>query len=127
VDFTIFKAAYWPKLQPPKRMDAGLVFSEIMGVIKGAGSSRNRFCPLSREEYIARSPNLAPSFPAQSDRKILYGLYENYERIKSQRGEYDSIDKVTTLLNTITTPSMKRRLHDIIQEIYVDGMQEFLP
>lgn len=101
-------------------MDAGLVFSEIMGVIKGAGSSKNRFCPLSREEYIARSPNLAPSFP--SNREMLYGLYENYERIKSQREEYDSIDKVTTLLNAITTPSLKRKLYNIIQEIYVDGM-----
>ena len=122
MDFTIFKAAYWPKLWAPRHMDAGLVFSEIMGVIKGAGSSKNGFCPLSREEYIARSPNLAPSFPTQSDRERLYGLYENYERIKSQRGEHDSIDKVTALLNTITVPSMKRKLYNILHEIYVDGM-----
>jgi len=107
-------------------MDAGLVFSEIMGVIKGAGSSKNGFRPLSREEYIARSPNLAPSFPTQSDRERLYGLYENYERIKSQRGEHDSIDKVTALLNAITTPSMRRKLYDILQEIYVDGMYKIL-
>ncbi|KAF8421382.1 hypothetical protein EV426DRAFT_718708 [Tirmania nivea] len=124
VDFTIFKAAYWPKLRASKRMDAGLVFSEIMGVIKGAGSSKNGFCPLSREEYIARSLTLAPSFPTQSDRVRLYDLYENYERIKTQRGEYDSIDKVTTLLNVITIPSMKRKLYDIIQEIYVDEVQD---
>ncbi|KAF8435903.1 hypothetical protein BGX38DRAFT_105734 [Terfezia claveryi] len=124
VDFTIFKGAYWPKLSAPRHMDAGLVFSEIMGVIKGVGSSKNGFCPLSREEYIARSPNLAPSFPTQGDRERLYGLYESYERIKSQRGEYDSIDNVAALLNAITTPSMKRKLYDILQEIYVDEVQD---
>ncbi|KAF8461600.1 hypothetical protein BDZ91DRAFT_736591 [Kalaharituber pfeilii] len=123
VDFTIFKAAYWPKMGASK-LDPGLVFSEIMGVIKGAGSSKNGFRPLSRDEYIARSPNLAPSFPSQSERELLYSIYENYERMKKQRRDHDSIDKVMSVLNAVSQPSMKRRLYDILQEIYVDEVQD---
>ena len=103
-----------------RQLDPGLVFSEIMGVIKGAGSSKTNYRPLSRNEYIERSANLAPTF--QSQREQLYALYEKYESLKTQRREYDSIDNVSSVLNFIRNPTMQRKLDDIIQEIYVDGM-----
>lgn len=108
-------------MHAPRQLNPGLVYSEIMGVIKGTGSSKSSFRPLSRDEYIGRSTSLAPAFPTQSEREQLYALYQKYESLKTQRHEYDSIDNVSSVLGTVSNPDMQRKLYDAIQEIYVDG------
>lgn len=125
VDFQFFKRVYWPKLtyQGPTGLhaDAGMVFSEIMGVIKGSASTRNGLKPLSRAEYITRSPNLAPLFPTPDERSLLFNLYNQYEDRKLQRGDRDAIDRIIKILHGVKRYGLDEKLKGIIQEIYVDG------
>lgn len=126
MDFTVFVEAYWPKIGS-RHLNPGVVFAEFLGVIKGAGSPQNGYRPLSRDEYIRGCSNLAPAFSTQAEREQLYSMYERYETLKGQKHQHDSIDKVLTILSAICQPSMKRKLYDIIQEIYVDGMEFATP
>lgn len=125
VDFQFFKRVYWPKLAYQSsvglHVDAGMVFSEIMGVIKGSASTRNGLKPLSREAYITRSPNLAPVFPTPDGRRFLFNLYSQYEDRKSQRGDGDAIDRIINILHGVKRYGLDERLKEVIQEIYVDG------
>ncbi|KAF8420254.1 hypothetical protein EV426DRAFT_675679 [Tirmania nivea] len=131
VDFRFFKRVYWPKLAYQGSvglyLDAGMVFSEIMGVIKGSASSRNGLKPLSREAYISRSPNLAPVFPTPDGRRLLFNLYRQYEDRKLQRGDGDAIDRMINILNGVKRYNLDERLKEVIQEIYVDEVQDQRP
>ena len=125
VDFQFFKRVYWPKLayqgHTGLHADAGMVFSEIMGVVKGSASTRNGLKPLSRAEYIIRSPNLAPLFPTPDERSILFNLYSQYEDRKLQRGDRDAVDRIISILHGVKRYGLDEKLKGIIQEIYVDG------
>lgn len=125
VDFTVFKAAYWQQF--PTHLKAGLapdlVFTEIMGVIKGAASLPTGFKPLSREEYRSKSSRLAPTFAKEGDRDRVYNVFEHYENKKKQNRDYDGIDRVKVILSELATnTTLKRRLEELFEEIYVDGM-----
>ncbi|KAF8459683.1 hypothetical protein BDZ91DRAFT_799763 [Kalaharituber pfeilii] len=105
VDFHFFKSVYWPRLMyqsaPEYHLEAGIVFSEIMGVIKGAASIRNGLKPLSRDEYLTRSPNLAPAFPTPVMREMIFNLYSQYERRRKQRGDEDAMDRMINILHGV--------------------------
>lgn len=125
VDFSIFKAAYWQQF--PTALKAGLepdlVFTEIMGVIKGAASLLSGLKPLSRDDYRSKSSRLAPTFAKEGERDTVYNLFEHYEYKKKQNGDYDGIDRVKAILGDLTENiGLRRRLEAIFEEVYVDGI-----
>lgn len=94
-----------------------------MGVIKGTTSYTSGFRSLTREEYLAMSARLAPTFAAEGNRDCMYDIFEAYEAKKKRRGDYDAIDRVKVVLNELTGNSaLKRRLNGLFEEVYVDGM-----
>ena len=124
VDFNVFKVEYWtclsgmiPSSCPPK-----LLFSEIIGVIKGSSFSAKSLKPLTREEYLSRSSKGSQSFSGEGDRERIYSAYERYEKLKKQRNEVDELDRVIGLLQCLKgDPGLGQLAHQCFEEIYVDG------
>lgn len=124
IDFNVFKIEYWGCLSgmvpscPPE-----LLFSEIMGVIKGSSSSAMTLECLSREQYVSRSGKLSPAFATEAERDRVYTAFERYEKSKKQRDEQDDLDRVTGLLKVLKKdPTLEQNVHQCFEEIYVDGM-----
>ena len=127
VDFAIFRSRYWPHLrqQLKKVLPAVLVFAEIMGVIKGSIASRGTLRPLSREEYLHTGSRLASEWVSESDRSVLYDLFENYEAIKTQNNDLDYVDCVSSVLRAIRNePLLREILASAFDEIFVDEIQD---
>ncbi|CAG8796671.1 11474_t:CDS:2, partial [Racocetra fulgida] len=89
VDYKSFHTNYWPHFSDSykKNLDCELVFSEF-SVIKGSNPEVD--C-LSREDYRAISVKKYPTFCHNRDK--IYDLFQQYEKMKAQRGDYDSIDR----------------------------------
>lgn len=125
VDLVTFKTKYWPvlsRVQSPmfKGFEPGIVFAEIMGVIKGFSSSSSNFRHLTRGEYKALRARVAPNFSEKRDH--LYILYEHYEAMKEIQGERDGVDRVLEVMKELKNgDQLRRRLHGFLHEIYVDG------
>ncbi|KAL1999926.1 hypothetical protein VTN02DRAFT_3799 [Thermoascus thermophilus] len=127
IDFNIFKTEYLEHLSGAltSAFPAELVFSEIMGVIKGSISSAETLAPLSRQQYLETSCRLAPTFSTESERDRVYSAFERYEKIKKQRGEIDDMDRVIALLRSIKeTPTLGQSIRRCFEEIYVDEVQD---
>lgn len=125
IDFPVFNAAYWQQCMSRSQasFEPGLVFAEIMGIIKGTTSYASGFRPLTREEYLAMSARVAPTFAAEANRNCIYDIFESYEAKKKHRGDYDAIDRVKVVLNELTGNSaLQRRLKGLFEEVYVDGI-----
>jgi hypothetical protein len=99
VDFMLFRSEYWKQLplQLTKSLEPGLVFSEIMGIIKGSTSTKDSLDSLSRNEYLAFSHRKAPAF-SREQRVDVYELYIRYERLKHNNQDKDDIDRVVSIL-----------------------------
>lgn len=125
IEFPVFEAAYWPQFPNKLKgtLEPDLVFAEIMGVIKGAASLFSGLKPLSRDEYRSKSSRLAPTFAMEGSRDRIYDIFELYESKMKQNGDYDSIDRIKVVLSALVgNPTLKRRLHGLFEEVYVDGM-----
>ncbi|CAE6538449.1 unnamed protein product [Rhizoctonia solani] len=93
VDFKILKHQYWPKFDYnlTRKLDPALVYSGIMGVIRGYGRD------LPEDEYLndlstKKSPLLAHV------RREVYTIFRAYKKRCITRGETDSADRVRTIL-----------------------------
>ncbi|KIY72673.1 hypothetical protein CYLTODRAFT_343644, partial [Cylindrobasidium torrendii FP15055 ss-10] len=95
-----FLAEYWAHFSQERRrkLDPRLVFSEILGVIKGSEEALNEeTCCLSAARYISRTGKRYTS--ALGDRaEDVYWLFEAYKRMKSRRGAIDAADRCVVLL-----------------------------
>lgn len=126
VDFHIFKTEYWGCLSgiAPTSCSPELLFAEIMGVIKGSGTSAKTLKSLSRPEYVRRKAKASPAFAAETDREKVYAAFERYERQKKQLKEIDELDRVSDLLRLLKNDStLEQLIRRCFEEIYVDGMQ----
>ncbi|KAL8712570.1 MAG: hypothetical protein Q9220_003101 [cf. Caloplaca sp. 1 TL-2023] len=127
VDFTMFKLEYWPHLSSDltKHLSLPLVFSEIMGVIKGSIVSGTTFRPLTLEEYSQRSSRVAPAFSHEADRAQVYKVFERYEALKREYQHCDFVDRVIHVLRALrTNPVLKRILRSMLDELYIDEVQD---
>ena len=127
VDFHAFKFDYWPHFSYTltKGFPVHLVFAEIMGVIKGSGSSRESLEPLSREEYLIRSCRLAPTFVQESERSRVYEVFKMYEKLKLELGGVDYVDRVVKLIRAIRRNSpLNQLLRFTFDEVYIDEIQD---
>ena len=126
VDAQTFIEHYWPKFPPniKKNIPVDLVFSEIMGIIKGSmsalpGRSLNA---LTKDEYIDTSCRIAPLFTSEKERKQVYLIYEQYEKLKIEFRDWDGIDRTRSVfLQMQENPVLVSKLRQIIDELYVDG------
>ena len=127
VDFHAFETDYWPHFshESTKNLPVHLVFSEIMGVIKGSASSRKSLEPLRREEYLAQSSRLAPTFVLEAERSRVYDVFKMYEKLKSDLGGLDYVDRVVKLLRALQRDSsLKQHLQYGFHEVYIDEIQD---
>lgn len=124
VNFTTFKLEYWQRLPTnlTRRIPIDLAFTDILGVIKGSASLALNLKPLSRDTYTTMHWRLAPNFTTESDRKVIYSLYEHYEKIKISRGEVDDTDRVIQILEALKKdPKLHRTVETFLDEVYIDG------
>ena len=127
IDFYAFKLDYWPRLpaQLTQNVTIELVFAEIMGTIKGSGSSKDSLAPLTRDEYLNRSIQKAPTFALEKERSRVYEIFEKYESLKVQRGDVDYVDRIVKILYSLKKDSiLSHRLRTSFDEIYVDEVQD---
>ena len=96
VDFQLFQAAYWPRfnIDLRRKLDAALVFSEILGVIKGhIEALLSPAGRLSEAEYLKLSEQRSSMLTMQQ-RQVVYQLFLRYEQLKGQAWQYDVMDWV---------------------------------
>ncbi|TXG56681.1 hypothetical protein EZV62_017994 [Acer yangbiense] len=113
VNFERFGLLYWPHFNSEltKKLDSSRVFTEIISHIKGGlramdvGDGR-----LSREDYVQLSGGRVSNLSTRKREKI-YDVFQNYEKMKVENGEFDLADIVIDLHS---------RLRD--ENIHVDGM-----
>ena len=127
LDYVVFELDYWPHFPPTLRkgLPTALVFSEIMGVIKGSHSSCENLTSLTRDEYVKRSARLAPTFASEAERNHLYDVFEAYEALKGSRDQEDEIDRVLKILQALRrNRAVREVLQDVFEEVYVDEVQD---
>ncbi|KAF8598550.1 P-loop containing nucleoside triphosphate hydrolase protein [Ceratobasidium sp. AG-I] len=116
ITFSDFKRKYWPRFKSDltRGLDPGLVFSEILGVIKGC---RNN---LSKEEYLSgtshrRSPLLS------NVRRQVYDIFEAYSKKSQSWSEIDAADRTRRILHKYSqSPKWQ------VDYIFVDEVQDHL-
>ncbi|GAB1522822.1 hypothetical protein RhiTH_005946 [Rhizoctonia solani] len=115
IDFKLFKHQYWPKFDYnlTRVLDPALVFSEIMGVIKGYGHD------LTEDEYIDRLSNKKSPLLA-GVRSQVYAIFKAYKKRCMLRGETDSADRVRTIISArkdvVNTGGMDYLFVDEVQD-----------
>ncbi|KAK0456957.1 hypothetical protein EV421DRAFT_103155 [Armillaria borealis] len=122
ITFESFHEFYWSHFPEwlIKGLDPALVYSEIIGVIKGSTetlSEEKRY--LSRDTYLGLSERRQSTFAGQ--RWEIYQLFELYMRKKKLRGEYDTGDRTHSILKHFKQNGIPRQGLD---HLYVDEVQD---
>ncbi|KAI0042889.1 hypothetical protein FA95DRAFT_510755 [Auriscalpium vulgare] len=115
VTYSTFREKYWPHF--PQSMTSGLspslVFSEIIGLIKGSeGSLAAPNCVLDRQDYERKR-----------DQHGYYALFEAYSQRRVQRRERDAADRTHEALRFIQENGFIGRKVDYL---YIDEVQDNL-
>ncbi|KAL4069230.1 hypothetical protein J3A83DRAFT_4413033 [Scleroderma citrinum] len=125
VTYNVFKSTYWPRFPQSmtKTLAPSLVFGEFMGVIKGSEKAfhLNRF--LDKQTYVNLSTRDYPVFA--QERIKLYTLFQSYQKLKHERGDYDLADRTYAILKMLLSEGsvLKGRRMDYL---YVDEVQDNL-
>ncbi|XP_065635673.1 uncharacterized protein LOC111997665 [Quercus suber] len=123
VNYERFSTSYWPRFnrQLTKKLDSSIVFTEIISHIKGgpqvveAGDGK-----LSREDYVLLSGGRVSRLCIQKREKI-YEIFQNYEKMKNENGEFDFSDLVIDLHRRLR---VERYEGDEMDFVYVDEVQD---
>ncbi|KAG9121879.1 hypothetical protein FRC07_001976, partial [Ceratobasidium sp. 392] len=130
-----FKEIYWPKFKTIDRsgLNPFLVYSEVLGVIKGYSEVMG--CPhgyLSRDQYALG--NVAHKVSAHLDVTVktrIYSIFEDYKKLQRARFEIDQADRSHHIIEffTLTVPDEGLKFGDFLPSIdflYVDEVQDNL-
>ncbi|XP_058731228.1 uncharacterized protein LOC131603010 [Vicia villosa] len=123
VTYDRFDALYWPHFnsQHTKKLDSSIVFTEIMSHIKGGLQSVDSAeGKLSRQDYRSLSENRASSLNKQK-RDIIYDIYQSYERMKIDKGDFDLADIVVDLHRRLR---INKYEGDEMHFVYIDEVQD---
>jgi superfamily I DNA/RNA helicase len=123
VNYERFSTSYWPRFNTrlTKKLDSSRVFTEIISHIKGgpqaveAGDGK-----LSREDYV-RLSDIRVSRLSKQKREIIYDIFQNYEKMKNENGEFDFSDLVIDLHRRFR---VERYEGDEMNFVYVDEVQD---
>ncbi|KAF9493953.1 hypothetical protein BDN71DRAFT_1027051 [Pleurotus eryngii] len=124
VTYDRFLEEYWAHFPQTltRRLDPALVFSEIMGIIKG--SEKTLTCPewfLDHSAYMDLGHRAFSTFA--DNRATVYEIFLAYTKQKRANGDYDAADRSHDILQAI-------RNHDVpgskIDYLYVDEVQDNL-
>ena len=123
ITYPVFKLELWPKMKKTSKEKVDyhptLVWTEIRSFIKGSAEALlSKKGELSLEDYESLGKKKAPNFSA--DRKVVYDLYQVYQRERSSKRMFDEADLVYNIhkrLQRITEWS--------VHQVYVDETQDF--
>ncbi|KAL2343586.1 hypothetical protein Fmac_004871 [Flemingia macrophylla] len=123
VTYDRFDSLYWPHFnsQHKRKLDSSRVFTEIISHIKGGmPSMESNEGKLSRDEYLSLSENRASSLSKQT-REIIYDIYQSYEKIKMDKGDFDLADIVIDLHRRL---KINKYEGDEMHFVYIDEVQD---
>ncbi|KAK0207964.1 hypothetical protein DFS33DRAFT_396866 [Desarmillaria ectypa] len=122
IDFESFFESYWSHFPEHlvKGLDPALVFSEIIGVIKGSEETLSEGKRhLNRTAYLDLSKRQQSTF---ADRRgEVYEIFESYMHKKKLRGEYDTGDRTHNILRYFAEQGIPGQG---IDHLYVDEVQD---
>ncbi|KAB1205205.1 putative helicase MAGATAMA 3 [Morella rubra] len=120
VHYERFSSSYWPRFNTKltKNLDSSRVFTQIISHIKGGAQASDG--KLSRDEYIQLSESSVSSLSRQ-EREVIYDIFQKYEKMKMENGEFDLADLVIDLHRRLR---VERYAGDIMDFIYVDEVQD---
>ncbi|PRQ41353.1 putative hydrolase [Rosa chinensis] len=123
VSYEKFSSLYWPHFNTEltKKLDASRVFTEIISHIKG-GLGALEACDgkLSREDYVQLSESRASNLTSQ-EREVIYDIFQMYEKMKLEYGEFDLADFVTDLHRRLRHEKYEG---DHMDFVYIDEVQD---
>ncbi|KAI5829770.1 hypothetical protein K523DRAFT_416462 [Schizophyllum commune Tattone D] len=124
VTYELFLTTYWPHFSQKltKGLDPSLVFSEIMGVIKG--SEEASLLPgrcLDRQTYEGLSVRRQSTFANR--RGLIYDIFLQYTKEKASRNDYDAADRTYNILRIFQEYGIQGKKIDYL---YVDEVQDNL-
>ncbi|KVH96354.1 DNA helicase, UvrD-like, C-terminal [Cynara cardunculus var. scolymus] len=124
VTYEKFCSRYWPHFNEKltKNLDPSTVYTEIMSVIKG-GLTTGDQAPngiLPREDYVALCDGRTSILDAQK-RLIIYAIFLQYEKKKTEEGFFDLADLVNDLHQRLEVEGYNG---DPIDYVYIDEVQD---
>ncbi|OIT32628.1 putative helicase magatama 3 [Nicotiana attenuata] len=123
VNYDRFCSLYWPHFSThlTKNLDSSRVFTEILSYIKG-GLKAGDFPDgkLSKEAYISMSEYRVSTVSAEQ-RERIYSIFQDYEKMKIESGEYDLADLVNDLHLRLKYQYLDG---DKIDFVYIDEVQD---
>ncbi|XVF02939.1 hypothetical protein REPUB_Repub04eG0217800 [Reevesia pubescens] len=123
VNYEKFSSTYWPHFNDKlrKSLDSSRVFTEIMSHIKG-GLRSGESCDgrLDEENYIKLSEGRASTL-SRHERQMIYDIFQDYEKMKGENGEFDMADLVISLHHRLQN---ERYGGDIMDFVYIDEVQD---
>ncbi|XP_038701351.1 uncharacterized protein LOC119998175 isoform X2 [Tripterygium wilfordii] len=123
VTYDKFSSLYWPHFntQLTKKLDSSRVFTEIISYIKGGPRAMEASDgKLSREDYIQFSERRVSRLSTQKSEKV-YDIFLNYEKMKTENGEFDLADLVIDLHLRLQEERYKG---DKVDFVYIDEVQD---
>ncbi|XP_068331789.1 uncharacterized protein [Pyrus communis] len=123
VNYDRFSLSYWPhfNMQLTKKLDASRVFTEIISHIKGSiGAIEAGDGKLSREDYVHLSEGRG-SILSKQTREEIYDIFEAYEKMKMEKGEFDLADFVIDLHHRLRHGKF---VGDQMDFVYIDEVQD---
>ncbi|KAL3635026.1 hypothetical protein CASFOL_022080 [Castilleja foliolosa] len=123
VTFDRFRSFYWPHFNAKliKNLDPSRAFTEIMSHIKGClqvGETNDS--KRSRQEYVALSDSRISTLSSEK-RDVIYDIFEEYEKMKLERGEFDLADFVIDIHYRLKNENL---LGDKMDFVYIDEVQD---
>ncbi|KAG8369518.1 hypothetical protein BUALT_Bualt14G0021900 [Buddleja alternifolia] len=123
VTYDRFWSSYWPHFNArlTKNLDPSRVFTEIMSHIKGC-LSEGETCDSrrSRQDYISLSDSRVSTISADK-REVIYDIFQDYEKMKMERGEFDLADFVIDIHTRLENEFF---LGDTMDFVYIDEVQD---
>ncbi|XP_039054692.1 uncharacterized protein LOC120197159 [Hibiscus syriacus] len=123
VNFEKFCSNYWPHFNArlTNKLDSSRVFTEITSHIKG-GLQSGDSCGgrLSKDDYVKLSEGRASTLTSQ-ERQMVYDIFQDYEKMKGENGEFDMADVVNDLHSRLQN---ERYGGDIMDFVYIDEVQD---
>ncbi|KAG8738662.1 hypothetical protein FRC10_006609, partial [Ceratobasidium sp. 414] len=125
IEFNEFREKYWPQFKRylTSVVDPALVFSEIVGVIKGSSEAlKSDEGYLSRSQYTDCLHRRVLSQLTKPIRDIIYSIFEQYRYLKGQQFELDHADRTREILKYFRSKRPQR----LVDFLYVDEVQDNL-